>query len=170
MPSNKHVRDSAKTQAHDTNSHVSRREFLKSAAVAGGGAALSGRSRVYSRQDNDAAKTQQIRDQSHRSRHHGESVIRSFSGMVARRQRSTSGPQLYRHIGEYILQRMRFPITRAADMPILTTLTPVAGCSTTMASAMDFSRRPLRRHFPHWLLHAIGPGISRASGSGLDNI
>jgi phospholipase C len=43
MPSNKHVRDSAKTQAHDTNSHVSRREFLKSAAVAGGGAAfLSG--------------------------------------------------------------------------------------------------------------------------------
>jgi phospholipase C len=42
MPSNKHVRDSAKTQAHDTNSHVSRREFLKSAAVAGGGAAFLG--------------------------------------------------------------------------------------------------------------------------------
>ena len=38
---------------------------------------LSGRSRVYSRQDNDAANTQQVRDQSHRSRHHGESVIRS---------------------------------------------------------------------------------------------
>ena len=42
MPSNKHVRDSAKTQAHDTKSHVSRREFLKSAAVAGGGAAFLG--------------------------------------------------------------------------------------------------------------------------------
>ncbi len=42
MPSNKHVRDSAKTQAHDTNSHVSRREFLKSAAVAGGGAVFLG--------------------------------------------------------------------------------------------------------------------------------
>ena len=57
MPSNKHVRDSAKTQAHDTNSHVSRQN-LKSAALAGGGACLSGRSRVYSRQDNDAPKTQ----------------------------------------------------------------------------------------------------------------
>ena len=42
MPSNKHVRDSAKTQAHDTNSHVSRREFLKSAALAGGGAVFLG--------------------------------------------------------------------------------------------------------------------------------